>query len=268
MNVSAPKNLKWSQFRHYRELMGTLVERNLKGRYRGSSLGIFWSLLNPMIMAGIYTAVLGNAFAEHFDNSIINYILAAFTGLAIFHFFSAATSQALNSVVSNGGLLNKIYLPVSVFPSAAIAANIFQFSVATLPLFAIVTIWRSQSIVNVFALIFPVIALILVSSGVGYFLSATFVFFRDTPHLYQVTIYALRIATPVFYPVEIVPERLRPFIVLNPLSQVIESVRQITLSGDPPDLNLILGTVLSSLVVAILGWIWFGRLRPHFMDLL
>lgn len=259
---------KWSKAQRYRELLYVLVERNLKARYRGSWLGIYWSLLNPLIMAAIYTAVFGKAFASYFDDSIFNYILAAFTGLSIFHFFSAATNQALSSLVSSGALINKIKLPLSVFPSATIAANIFQFMAANFPPLAIMAFLTSGSLINVLSLIFPLIALILFSSGIGYALSALFVFFRDVPHIYSVAIYALRIATPVFYPAEIVPEKIRAFLLLNPLSQIIESFRQITLSGNLPDLSLIGMTFLNSLVVCFLGWLFFYRYRNQFIDLL
>lgn len=268
MKSSLANQQKRSQVRRYWELLSVLVERNLKGRYRGSWLGIYWSLLNPLIMAGIYTAVLGKAFSSYYDDSIFNYILAAFTGLSVFHFFSAATNQALSSLVANGSLINKIKLPLSIFPSSTIAANIFQFAAANLPPLALMAILTSGNLVNALSLIFPFIALILFSSGLGYALSALFVFFRDVPHFYSVMIYALRIATPVFYPAEIVPEKVRAFLLLNPLSQIIESFRQITLSGDSPDLSLIGMTLLNSLVVCFLGWVFFYRYRNQFIDLL
>lgn len=268
MNNSLLTYKKWSKFQRYWELLRVLVERNLKGRYRGSWLGIYWSLLNPLIMAAIYTTVLGSAFSDYYDNSIFNYILAAFTGLSVFHFFAASTNQALTSIVSNGSLINKIKLPLSIFPSSVIAANLFQFLAANLPPLALIALLTSGNLVNSITLIFPLIALLLFSSGVGYALSSLFVFFRDIPHFYSVTIYALRIATPVFYPAEIVPEKVRSFLLLNPLAQIIESFRQITLSGNVPDLQLIWGTLLSSLAVCFLGWFLFYQSRNRFMDLL
>jgi ABC-type polysaccharide/polyol phosphate export permease len=268
MKSSLATKPKQSKVKRYWELLYVLVERNLKGRYRGSWLGIYWSLLNPLIMAGIYTAVLGKAFSSYYDNSILNYILAAFTGLSVFHFFSAATSQALSSLVNNGSLINKIKLPLSIFPSAAIAANVFQFLLANLPPLALMAILTSKNLLNALCLIFPFTALILFSSGLGYALSALFVFFRDVPHFYSVAIYALRIATPVFYPAEIVPERVRGFLLLNPLAQIIESFRQITLSGTFPNLSLISTTLLNSLVICLIGWLFFYYCRNKFIDLL
>ena len=119
---------RWSTARRYYELLSVLVERNLKGRYRGSFLGVYWSLLNPVIMTALYTAIFGTVFASYFDNSIVNYVLAAFTGLVVINFFNASTNQALPSIVGNGSILNKIRLPVSIFPVSMVVANIFQFA--------------------------------------------------------------------------------------------------------------------------------------------
>jgi len=96
-------------------------------------LGVYWSLVNPLISTGLYTAIFGATFASYYGNSILNYVLAAFTGLMVITFFSASTSQALTSVVHNRTLLNKIQLPVSVFPVSMIGSNVFHLSVGTLP---------------------------------------------------------------------------------------------------------------------------------------
>lgn len=268
MSSSVTTKQRRSQAKRYWELLRVLVEQNLKGRYRGSFLGVFWSLLNPLFMTGIYTLVLGAAFAEYYNDSIVNYVLAAFTGLAIFHFFAGSTSQALRSVVSRGSLLNKIRLPVSVFPASMIAGNVFQFAITVLPLLALMAVIISGNLINALALLVPLSALFLVCTGTGFLLSAFYVFFRDLSYFYQVAVYGLRITTPVFYPIEIVPERIQPFLMLNPLAKIIQSVRQIVLSGEAPDLGLIWGALLSGVVVCGLGWFCFDRLRHHFMDLL
>ena len=117
MALSLVNRDQWSPLQRYVELLHILVERNLKGRYRGSFLGVYWSLLSPLLMTGMYTAIFGVAFKSYFNGSIVSYMLAAFTGLIIINFFSSSTSQALSSVVGGGSLMNKILLPMSVFPS-------------------------------------------------------------------------------------------------------------------------------------------------------
>src|SRR4028118_2207761 len=98
MTQSLKANSRLSQAQRYWELLHVLVVRNLKVRYRGSFLGVYWSLLNPLIMTGLYTAIFGAAFASYYSNSIVNYVLAAFTGLVVINFFSSSTSQALSSI--------------------------------------------------------------------------------------------------------------------------------------------------------------------------
>lgn len=268
MILSLKDNSVWWQVQHYSELLYVLVVRNLKVRYRGSFLGVYWSLLNPLMMTGLYAAIFGTVFASYYHNSIINYVMAAFTGLAIINFFSASTSQALASVVGNGALLNKIRLPVSVFPVSAIGANVFQFVVGVLPILEMATFVKSQSLINMAALFLPLLALTLVCTGVGFLVSSLYVFFRDLPYFYELVVFILGISTPVFYPAAIVPEKIRLFLNLNPLAPIIESIRQIVLSGGVPDFTLIWGSLLGSVLVLVMGWMCFHGWRSQFMDLL
>lgn len=257
-----------SSTKRYLELVQILVERNLKGRYRGSFLGVYWSLLNPLIMTGLYAAIFGTAFSEYYQDSTLRYVLAAFTGLIVINFFSSSTSQALTSVVGNGALLNKVRLPVTVFPVSMIVANIFQFIVGSLPLLAIVTLIMSRNPINVLALLLPLIALGLVCTGIGFLVSALYVFFRDLPYFYELVCFVLWISSPVFYPAEIVPSAVKPFLFFNPLIPIIESIRQISLSGALPDMLLVLHSFLNGIILLMLGWIYFRSWQKNFMDLL
>jgi lipopolysaccharide transport system permease protein len=268
MTPSLISSHRLSEIQRYWELLYVLISRNLKVRYRGSILGAYWSLLNPLIMTGLYTAIFGTVFAKYYNNSIIEYVLAAFTGLVIINFFSASTSQALGSVVGNGALLNKIKLPVSVFPLSMIGSNVFQFVVGALPLLTIVTIITSKSIINVICLIFPLISLTLVCAGIGFLVSCLYVFFRDLPYFYELVVFVLWISSPVFYPAAIVPKQVQSLLMLNPLSPIIESIRQISLSGQLPNFTLIGGSLLSGILILTVGWVFFQSWRSHFMDLL
>ncbi|MCX7592740.1 MAG: ABC transporter permease [Fischerella sp.] len=261
-------SLQWQQWCRYSELLQVLVSRNLKVRYRGSFLGVYWSLLNPLIMTGLYTAIFGTTFASYYENSITNYVLAAFTGLVVINFFSASTTQALSSVVNNGSLLNKISLPVSIFPISMITANLFQFAIGVFPLLAVITLVKSKSLLNVLALFLPLFALILVCTGLGLFISASYVFFRDLPYFYELIVFVLWLSSPIFYPAAIVPDSVKPYLGINPLSPIIESFRQIALSEGLPNLTLIGGALLSGIVIVTLGWVCFQWWRPQFMDLL
>jgi len=257
-----------SNLARYLELLQVLVSRNLKVRYRGSFLGIYWSLLSPLMMTAAYTTIFGMAFVRYYQNSLTTYMLEVFAGLIVINFFSASTTQALTSVVQNGGLLNKIRLPVNVFPLSMVAANVFQFACGSLPFLIIAALVTSKSLINVIALVVPLLSLVCLCTGVGLIVSALFVFFRDLPYFYELVVSLIWFGSPVFYPIDIVPPSIRPILAINPLASIIESVRQITLSGDFPDLTLIGASLFSSCVVLAVGWKLFYNLRPQFMDLL
>lgn len=256
------------QLHRYWELIEILVERNLKVRYRGSLLGIYWSLLSPLLMTGLYTAIFGTTFANYYDNSILNYLLAAFTGLITINFFSASTIQALKSLVDNGKLLNKIKLPFSIFPLSMVAANVFQFMVGSFPLLILVTLFKVGLSLRIFAILIPFSSLILVCAGIGLLVSTLYIFFRDLPYFYELVVFVLWISSPVFYPSQIVPNQVKPFLVLNPLSPIIEGFRQISLTSDPINLIILVQGFLSGLVVLTIGWLVFRRFRHQFIDLI
>lgn len=268
MSLSLKASSIRPETQRYWELLQVLVARNLNARYRGSFLGVYWSLFNPLIMTGLYTAIFGMAFSSYYGNSLLNYVLAAFTGLVVINFFSASTSQALPSVVMNGGLLNKIRLPMSIFPVSMVMANVFQFAIGVLPLLAIVTLVTSRNLVNVVFLLLPLLALTLVCTGISFLVSGLFVFFRDLPYFYELIVFVVWVSSPVFYPAAIVPASIKPFLVLNPLLLVMESLRQISLSGTLPDLNLLGSALLSGVLFLMLGWVCFSKWRSQFMDLL
>ncbi|WP_036487718.1 ABC transporter permease [Myxosarcina sp. GI1] len=268
MVLSTANNKSNRQLRWYWELAIVLIDRNLQRRYRGSVLGIYWSLFNPLIMTGLYTAIFGATFASYYNNSTLNYVLAAFTGLIVINFFSSSTAQALASVVENGAIVNKIRLPLFIFPLSTIGANIFQLIMGALPLLIIVTLIISRNPINSLALCLPIAALTLVCTGVGLLMSALYVFFRDLSYFYELLTFLLWIGSPVFYPADIVPEAVRKFLILNPLLPIIESIRQISLSGSLPDLVLIFQAFLSGTIVLVIGIVAFYSRQSQFIDLL
>lgn len=268
MNSSLKLKLTWQEIERYFELLYVLVQRNLKVRYRGSFLGVYWSLLNPLIMTAVYTAIFGKEFASYYNNSIVSYMLAALTGLVVINFFSASTNQALASIVTNASLMNKIRLPVSIFPISIIVANIFHLIISVVPLLIIITLFYSRSIINIFALFLPLLSLILVCTGIGFIVSAMYVFFRDISYFYELLISFLLFGSPIFYPFQIVPEQVKPILFLNPLVAILESLRQISLSDELPNLYLLSNALLSGIFFLLVGWLCFHQWRNKFMDLL
>lgn len=254
-------------WRRYRDLIVVNAVRSLKVRYRGSILGIYWSLSNPLLMTAVYTAIFGATFAGYYDNSVVNYVLACFTGLSFLNFFAGASSMALPTVVQNGGLLNKLALPPSLFPVSTVAAATFQLFVGVFPLLVVVSLVISHSIVNAVALLIPALALIMLTLGYALAASALYVYFRDLPYLYELIVFVMWITSPIFYPAAVVPAAVRRYLVYNPLTAIIESARQIVLTGDRPSLHLMGAAVFAGVVALAVGAAVYAALRRGFMDL-
>ncbi len=256
----------WTGSQSYRDLVVANAVRSLKVRYRGSILGVFWSLSNPLLMTLVYTAIFGGAFSAYYG-SLFNYVLACFCGLAMLNFFSGSTSMALPSIVNNGGLLNKLALPPSIFPVSTIAAATFQLGIGVLPLLIAVTVWTSHDLLNVIALFVPIASIVLFSAGLALGMSALYVYFRDLSYMYELIVFVLWITSPIFYPAALVPAALRTYLQWNPLAAIIESVRQIALSGHTPSLHAMAAAVIASLVVFCIGTFGYVTLRRGMMDL-
>ena len=254
--------------RRYFGLVRMLASRTLKTRYRGSILGIFWSLFNPFLITGVYTVIFGTAFARYYGNSISAYVYATFVGMAVLTLFNQTTSQALGSVVSNGGLLNKVKLPISLFPMSFVASNFFQFAVGPFPVLALITLYKTHSIINVLALIIPVVALLLVTIGFSLLTSALYVYFRDLPYMYEIALFIITMTSPIFYPLELVPHSVQPYLSINPLIYMVGSLRQIALVPGAPDFALAGRGMLTGLVYFLIGAIVFATRKRDFMDLL
>jgi lipopolysaccharide transport system permease protein len=252
--------------RRYADIVNVLVSRYVKVRYRGSVLGVFWSVLNPLIMTVLYGFIFGRAFLPYYGNSRLGYVTAVFIGIVTLNYFSTSTAQALESVVSNDALLNKLRVVPSVFPVATVLANSVQFAIGVLPLLLALAFLRNP----LFALtiLIPAGALLLICIGVALLVSAAYVFFRDIPYLWNLCIFALFVATPVFYPIEIVDPRFQPLIRYNPLTMIVEQIRRVIVFQQPPSIRVLLLLVVLSIAILAIGWLTFGRTSRRFADYL
>ena len=252
----------------YADLVSVLAARYVKVRYRGSVLGIFWSVLNPLIMTALYTIIFGHAFRKAYGGSETDYLFAVFVGLSSMNYFSSSTSQALQSVVANGLLLNKMRLPASVFPVATILSNTLQLLFGIFPLLVIVAIFVGHNPFGAPLILVPLFALLLLSLGVGLAVSSLYVFFRDIPYLYELFVFVVFVSTPVFYPLSIISPRFQPYFHLNPLTAIVEQLRLIVIRGQIPSVLNLLTTMAIGAFFFAAGATIFARTNRTFMDYL
>ena len=249
---------KWKK---YRTLLGRLVQRDLKVKYRRSVLGYLWSLLNPLLMMVVMSVV----FSYMFRYDIPNYPIYLITGQIMFTFFSESTTMAMTSVIGNAALMKKVYVPKYIFPISRVL-SCFVTLLFSLAAVVIVMLATRTPVTPVFILFpLPLVYVLLFSIGVGLILSVLAVYFRDTTHLYGVCTTAWMYLTPIFYPLEVLPDQIRPLIQLNPLCLFITAFREIILYGQLPgweNTALCLGWCLAALGV---GGLLFKREQGNFI---
>lgn len=249
-------------FWHYKDLLHELVSRDIKLKYRRSFLGYAWSVLNPLMIMIVMAVV----FSTMFQRNIENFPVYLFTGQLMFNYMNQSTHQAIYSITSNASLLKKIYLPKYIFVFSKITSGLvdFFFSCAALVLVMLVT-GASFSWYN---LLFPLVALQLYvfCLGLGMFLAQANVFFRDIQYIYNAVTTAWMYVTPIFYPLEMLPNWLQWVVVhLNPMYFYIGQFRALIYEGTFPESNLVLAGLIAAVAMFLLGTVCFKRSQDRFI---
>lgn len=244
----------------YRFLLWNLVQRDLKVRYKRSVLGFIWAMVNPLLTMLVLLAVFTNLF--RFD--VEHYPIYILSGLLLWGLFARGTTIAMRSVIDNGGIRNKIYVPASVFVAAAVGSALVNLLFALIPLLALAVITGLRPNPAWFYLPVPILQTALLTFGIGVLIAALAVFFADMLDIYEVLLGAFFYLTPIIYPVTILPEPLLSLERFNLLYAFIAGFRSPLLYGRLPDLGVVLVTTLAALLVTIAGWSLFTRLLDQF----
>jgi lipopolysaccharide transport system permease protein len=254
---------------HYRELLYTLIWRDIKIRYKQSVLGVTWVILQPVISTIIFTALFGILLKA--PSNDVPYPVFALSGLLPWTFFANSLSKSSNSLVLNANLITKIYFPRVIVPLASTLSGLLDFSISFLVLLAVMFFYGIYPTWTIIFLPLFLIFAILTALGFGFWLSALNVRYRDinqlTPFVIQVWMYL----TPVVYAVTLIPERYQFILILNPMTAVVEGFRW-SLLGSTYVQGLVSGwllivPVLISLIVLVSGTIFFRRTEKTFADI-
>lgn len=253
----------WHNFMKYTPLLKELVSRDLKVKYRRSFLGYIWSLLNPLLMM----AVMSIVFSFMFKSSIPYFPLYLITGNTLFSFFNESTTVAMSSIVGNGPLIRKVYIPKYIFPMSRVLST---FTNLLFSLVAIILVMIFSKVPFQWTLLLfwvPLLLLLLFCIGVGMFLSAIATFFRDITHLYGVFTLALTYLTPIFYPVDadFLPPATINIIRMNPMYYYLTCFRQVVMYGSLPSGDILAGCILFSLGSLVIGFAVFRKLQKDFI---
>jgi ABC-2 type transport system permease protein len=244
----------------YRELIYQFVSRSVKTRYKRSALGVVWTMLNPLLTMVVLTIVFSSLFRFQIEHFPI-YILS---GQVVWIFFSSVTSGAMGEMVWSGDLLKRIYVPKSVFVMSAVGTALVNIGLSLIPLLAISLVVGVR--LTFALLIWPLSILLLsiFSMGVGFLLSTISVYFADMLPVYDVILTIWLYATPIIYPLEIVPENWLWLFRLNPLYYLVEAFRLPLMYGIVPTRGIWIPAIIFSLLVVIVGgWIFTSKAREY-----
>lgn len=260
--------------RHY-PLILQLIKREVVGRYRGSLLGMLWSLINPILMLAIYTFVFSVVFKirmDQQDGSIYDdkfaFALVLFVGLIIFNLFSECLSRAPGLILANVNYVKKIIFPLEILPLVNLGSALFHASISFSVLLGFLLLiehpihWTS---IYLPIIVLPLLFLIL---GLSWFLASIGVFVRDIGQFIGLILTMLMFMSPIFYPASALPASVRDYLFLNPLTFIIEQTRTVILYGQSPNWIGLAAYYVIALLIAWAGMVWFEKTRKGFADVL
>ena len=261
--MQAINNIKYV-WKKYSFLLKQLVSRDFKVKYKRSVLGVFWSLLYPVLTMAVMALVFTNVFK--FTTPGVNYLAYLMSGLVMFNYFSEASNLAMSSVVANFSLINKVYMPKYIFPVSKCVFVGINFVLSLIPLYVILL--ATGTGVNIYHLFLPYayVCLFLFTLGFSLILSSVAVFLRDMFYIYGVVISLWTYMTPIMYDIAIIDKPALLFIFkMNPLYWIVYFVRRIMLYNTIPEPNAWLYCALVAVVAMAAGLLVFKKTQDKFI---
>ena len=246
-------------------LLVALVKRDFKAQYRRSLIGPAWALLYTLVYLGLFIAV--RSFLD-IPSDGQPYALFAAVSIVPWTFFSGAVSRAAASIMLNGSLIKKMAVRREVFPAAAVVLSFGDLAIASLVLVALAA-WYGVAIGWAVLWALPLLLLLgLLAFGIGMAVAAVGVYKRDVIFALPFVIQVWMLASPIMYPLSVVPERWRELYMLNPVVGILEGLRAAFLQGAMPAPELMLGSLAGTMFFLLLGWWMFRSLAQYFVDVL
>lgn len=261
----APLAVAWTN----RTLLGRLILRDVQGRYRGSMLGLAWTLAVPLCTLAVYLFVFMQVFSARWDGgdgSRSQYALIVFSGLILFNFFTECLNRAPGLVLENAAYVKRVVFPLEILPLVSLGSGLLQAVVSSLVYLPCHLLLLGPPPAT--ALFLPLLWLPLLFglAGLTWFLAALGVYLRDLRHIVGVATTLLLFVSPIFYPVAAVPGWSGTLLRLNPLTPVLEAVRGALYFGRLPSLPAYGLALAASILLARLGLSWFNKARQGFAD--
>ena len=253
------------------ELITTLVNREVLGRYRGSVMGVLWSFFNPVFMLSIYTFVFSVIFKARWNegsDSKTEFALVLFAGLIIFNLVAECINKSPVLILANVNYVKKVIFPLEILPIISLGAALFHALISLIVWLLAYCIFFGIPHLTVLLVPFVIFPLLFFILGISWILASLGVYVRDISQFVGMAMTVLMFLSPIFYPITAIPEKYRFFIELNPISPAIEQIREVLFWGVVPNIEVWVVYLSTSLLVAFLGFIWFQKTRKGFADVL
>jgi len=256
--------IDWRELWHYRDLFLFLVWRDVKTRYAQSVLGIGWAIVQPLFSMMVFTIVFGNLAKVSSDG--VPYAIFSFTALVPWTYFASSLANSSSSLVSASSMISKVYFPRLVIPLVPVLAKLVDFGIALLILFGLMFYFGFSP--TAWALFLPLLVLLmmLTASGMGMWLTALAIQYRDINYAMSFFVQLLMYAAPVVYPASSVPKEFRLLYSLFPMTGVIEGFRSILLDTNPMPWDLLAGGTSVAVLLFVTGAMYFKRMERVFAD--
>lgn len=262
-----------TSFQKNRHLIWQLAKRDIASRYRGSVLGLVWSFVQPLMMLTVYTYVFGVILKVRWgdrlsDDSEVAFAVILFSGLLVHGFFTECFTRAPLLILQNTNFVKKVIFPLEVLPYTLLLSALFHAAVSLLVLLcAHIALDKTLSVT---VLLLPVVLapLVVLTIGLTWLLASLGVFLRDIGQVTAVLSTVLLFISPIFFPIEKMPELVRGLVYLNPLSVIVDAVRAVTLYDEMPNWQALGIYTVVAVLVAQFGFWWFQRTRKGFADVL
>jgi lipopolysaccharide transport system permease protein len=245
----------------YRELIINLALSDLKSRYQNTTLGFFWSILSPLLLSAVLFFVFRSVFRQE-----ETFLLDLLVGMMAWRFFLVSTNASLSAIVGKPSLVTKVYIPRQILVLSGALANLIGSCLEFVILLPIIFIVLGT--VPVTALLFPFIHLFYfwLIFGVGLLLASLYVYLRDLNQIWDVLLNVLFFSCPIVYPLSVVSERLMPYYLLNPITNLIEMFRDVMIRGALPRLENLAVVIGFGAAIFLIGSYVFDRLQQRFAE--
>jgi ABC-type polysaccharide/polyol phosphate export permease len=251
-----------------RELLASFAWRELRARYKGSALGFAWNFLNPLLQLVVFWILFGVLLQSRpiTASGEKPFPIFLFVGLLPWTFFSSSLLGGAASIVANGSIVKKVRLPVQLLPAASVLSALVNFLLSLVILFAVLALVGPRHPEGLVSLPLLVAIQLVMGLGFAYLLAALNVFFRDVEHILGILLLAWYFLTPILFPIAILADRPRELALmyLNPMTSVIVGYQRALLDGLPPEWGPLAYSAVFALVIFVIGFAYFRRVKDDF----